>query len=708
MPSLVGEPNASFPTRKLLATCIALTLPLTGFAELPAQAEESVPELSPIEVEAEKESDDHFISQEKISKTNKAGTKIIDTPAAISVVDKQFIIDTGAKNIQEALQYTSGVYSGGFGFDTRIDAEKIRGVNASMYLDGLRSLYGSYNSVRTNVYSLEHIEVLKGPSSALYGQSDLGGIVNGVSKLPKEEQQGEIWAQVGSFDRKQLATDITGPLTDDGKWLYRVVALARDSDTQVNYVEDDGYVLAPSLTWRPADGTEFTVLVNRQENTGQVSNQFLPSKGTLDPAPLGPIPIDTFVGEPGWDRYDREKTEITFFLNQRLNDHWDLSAVLRKTESATETREHYANVSPLAAPDDAGNMTRTIYMADRDTDILNFDIRAQGQFALGITEHTLTLGLDRQDALWEESNYVSDTNGGTINLYNPVYGYLNTAALANATDRPDNEIKQTGLYVIDSIEIGRTVVSAALRYDESENKTLAPGSTNTVSNDDETTGRIGVMYRFDNGIRPYLSYSQSFAPNLGTDGSGNSLDATRGTQEEAGLKYLSARADLSIDLAWFNIEEENRIQQGNLPGSISQVGATVEGWEIEAKKRWGQAEILAAFTKLDAVDDETQIRLPYLADEIASLWGKYEFVNGFRAGLGARYIGDNVGYGGSPLLPSATVYDAMVGYRLENWDFSVDAKNLTDEEYLSWCRYQGSDCTYAERLNITGNVRYSF
>lgn len=662
--------------------------------------------LEPIEVKAEKDRYGAFINQGSSSDTMKQGLKIQDTPAAITVVNRQFIQDTGAKNIQDALLYSSGVYSGNFGFDTRGDWKTVRGLDASDYLDGLRSIYGYYNSVRTNVYSLQRIEVLKGPSSSLYGQSELGGIVNAVSKLPEEKQQGEVWAQVGSFDRKQLATDITGPATDDGKLLYRLVALKRDSGTQVDHVDDDGYVLAPSITWRPQDGTELTLLVNQQENTGQVSNQFLPSRGTIDSAPRGDIDADTFVGEPGWDRYDRERTEVTIFAEQRLADNWQLSTVLRQSESSSETREHWITI-PIA-PDDEGNATRTIYQVDRETDVVNVDLRAQGKFAIGSTQHTLTIGVDYLDAFWEEGNYVYGYGlGGTINLYDPEYGNLNRAALANPIDRPDNEIKQTGVYLIDSMEIGNTIVSGALRHDDSKSTTLNPGANNTVSDDEEISGRIGIMYRFDSGIHPYISYAESFAPNLGTDDNG-SLDPSRGEQQEIGIKYLSPAEDLSIALAWFDIEEEKRIVPADSPTSVKQIGATVKGWELEVKKQWQQTSFITSVSEIKAEDDATGIRLPFVAEKQASIWGKYDFANGLRAGLGARYIGDNLGSGGSPSVPSVTLYDAMVGYRMGQWDFFIDAKNLSDKTYVSWCRYEGADCTYGESRVISGNVKYLF
>ena len=101
-------------------------------------------------------------------------------------------------------------------------------------------------------------------------------------------------------------------------------------------------------------------------------------------------------------------------------------------------------------------------------------------------------------------------------------------------------------------------------------------------------------------------------------------------------------------------------------------------------------------------------RLSAVADKLASVWAQYDMGNGVRTGAGARYTGDTVGWGGAPLIPSVTLYDAMVGYSIQNWDFSVDGKNLADKTYVSWCRYEGADCGYGERRNISGNVRYKF
>lgn len=134
-----------------------------------------------------------------------------------------------------------------------------------------------------------------------------------------------------------------------------------------------------------------------------------------------------------------KKNEVTLFVDHRLNEAWSLAATGRYTSSSSETREHWAAIGAGVAAN--GDTLRTIYMADNDTEVTNFDIRLEGDVDLGITRHRLAVGVDRQDALWEQGNYFYGYGqGGTINLYNPVYGTVNYAAL-NPADRPDNEIK---------------------------------------------------------------------------------------------------------------------------------------------------------------------------------------------------------------------------------------------------------------------------
>lgn len=208
---------------------------------------------------------DPLVTQARPASVGKSNVSVQDTPFAISVVDVEQIRETGAKNVQDALLYSSGVYAGRYGFDTRGDWAAARGLATATYQNGLRRIYGFYNNVRPEIYSLEKVEVLKGPASVLYGQAELGGIVNTVTKRPQKTASKEVEVQLGSYNRKQIAADLTGPIDEEGKWLYRLVTLGRESDTQVDYVNDDARLFMPSLSWRLNSDTNITVQYTYQE-----------------------------------------------------------------------------------------------------------------------------------------------------------------------------------------------------------------------------------------------------------------------------------------------------------------------------------------------------------------------------------------------------------------------------------------------------------
>ncbi len=186
----------------------------------------------------------------------KTDTPLKEIPQSISVVGAEQIRDQGAHNIQEALRYVPGVVADAYGVDGRADGHFIRGTSSTDYLDGLKRTYSYYTyTYRVDPYFLERIEVLKGPASVLYGQAPVGGIINQVSKRPQTEQGGEITVEYGTFDFKQVKFDMTGPVSSDGRWSYRLTGTARDAGTQVDNVDDDRTAIQPSITFRPDSDT---------------------------------------------------------------------------------------------------------------------------------------------------------------------------------------------------------------------------------------------------------------------------------------------------------------------------------------------------------------------------------------------------------------------------------------------------------------------
>ena len=160
---------------------------------------------------------------ERSATGTKTDTPLKETPASISVVGAEQMRDQGVQNLQEAVRYMPGVNADSFGFDSRSDNVVIRGVPAAYFIDGLRTTMGFYyTSAMIEPYALERVEVLRGPAAMLYGQTPAGGIINGVSKLPSAIAYNEVSLEYGSYNHRALKIDSTGPLTTDGKWLYRI------------------------------------------------------------------------------------------------------------------------------------------------------------------------------------------------------------------------------------------------------------------------------------------------------------------------------------------------------------------------------------------------------------------------------------------------------------------------------------------------------
>lgn len=175
----------------------------------------------------------------------KTETPIIEIPQSVSVITDEQMSLRGIQGIEEAVWYTAGAQGGGYGPDSRSDWLLVRGFTPARYMDGLALADGSGTGItRIEPYGLERLEVLKGPSSVVYGAMPPGGMVNMVSKRPTGQPLREVGVEVGGFDLRQGTFDFAGPLNDSGTLLYRLTGLARNSDTMVDHIKDDRYYLA--------------------------------------------------------------------------------------------------------------------------------------------------------------------------------------------------------------------------------------------------------------------------------------------------------------------------------------------------------------------------------------------------------------------------------------------------------------------------------
>lgn len=639
----------------------------------------------------------------RASTATKTDTLLSETPQAVTVITSQQITDQGANNLQDALGYAAGVRSDAYGLDSRTDSVRVRGANPDNYLDGLREAYGYYTSrTRADPYTLERLEVLRGPSGMLFGAGTAAGVINMVSKRPQTETQREVGVQYGSNGRKQLQLDLTGPLTEDGEWLYRLVALKRSSNTQVDFVPDDRSLIAPSLTWRPNAATSLTLQALWQKDKSGSTSQFFPWEGTLLPNPNGQLPTSRFIGEPG-DYYDSERKSIGWLFEHKFNDTWTVRQNFRTSSNVNDNRYHYGDffTSPGSWGSDPVAKRRLGRINDSSLTrnrITALDNHAEGHFSTGTLKHTLLVGADfarHSENTWAGAT-VSD-----IDAYAPVYGNLLIPARAAL---PGTTQRQSGLYLQDQMKLDNWIVTAGLRHDKSVSGAEGRSDEETSA----TTKRLGLMYAHPSGWSPYVSYSESFTPQAAIKG--QLFTPLRGEQWELGLKYEPAGRALAYSAALYDLREKNQIASP-LPNVYTQVGATrTKGLELEVKGSvTSNLELVAHYnyTELDK-------QLEGLPKHQASAWARYRFsiagVNGFSAGAGVRWMGafrDQQGGGNGPEIPAAALLDLMFAYDTANWRYAVNINNATDKTYFSTCLARG-DCWYGARRTVVASATYRF
>lgn len=585
-----------------------------------AQTEQMLPEVSVRAAPAQNPvgPDYGYRATRSLSGT-KSDTPLIETPQSVSVVTRERIEDQGATNLQDALNYAAGVRSDAYGLDSRSDNVRIRGAYPDEYRDGLRRLFGYYTSTtRTEPYTLERIEVLRGPSAMLYGQGTTGGIINSVSKRPLATPYREVGVQLGSFGRKQIQADLTGPLTKDGEWSYRLVALARKADTQVDHVPDDRLAVAPALTWRPNGATSLTLLANLQRDRAGSTAQFFGWSGVVLPNPNGRIAVNRFIGEPGFDRYASDRSELGWLFEHKLNDRWTFRQNTRFSHNEVDYRTIFADsfTTPANPFIDANQrvMNRIAYLELRENDLVATDQHVEGRFATGAVRHQLLVGVDA--LRFKESSSGAGGAPAPIDVYDPVYtGFTPTPYARN----PDSTNRHAGFYVQDQMKIGSWIVVAGLRHDRAQS-----GLANSADDkDDALSKRLGLMYHLSNGMAPYVSYSESFTAIVGTNLAGVRWKPLRGEQLEAGLKFEPASGRMTYNAAFYELKEENqRIPDPANPLDQIQAGETImRGLELEAIGRLTpRVEIAAHYNYTDV--DPTLEALP---EHQAALWGTYRF-----------------------------------------------------------------------------------
>ncbi len=650
------------------------------------------------------------------SKTN---TPLIEIPQSISVVTRKQMEDQGAQTVTDALRYVPGVKVEAYGLDPKgFDWLYIRGFNGqstSDYLNGLRQQNNSYAFFRSEPYAFDRIDVVKGPSSTLFGQGDAGGIINRVSKKPEVNHVNEVQLSVGNYDRRQGQFDLGGALDDQQHFLYRVVGSVRDSNTQVDYddgheVKDDRLYIAPSFTWAPDEDTSLTFLSDflRDRNGGSLFAYSTPNGHTTN----------TLMGDHSFNHLNQDQYSFGYEFRHRFDDTWEF----RQNARYGQVDVIFQNLLPFSVDVGTGNTIRGADRFDQHMNTFALDNQLQADFQTGPFTHKLLTGVDYT---WQDADVTRwRVRGPDLNVYNPVYGQpvtRPTQANSIGSINYDQSIEQIGGYIQDQIKFDdHWILTAGGRYDYVRNDLDNYAGASSNQKDNAFTGRLGLTYLTEFGLAPYVSYSESFAPNTGLDSSGNAFDSSEAHQWEAGVKYQPTD-DILMTLAAYDLTKTNVLTQelGNPGFSVASGEQQSRGIEAEVKAKLDQNwDLIASYTYTKAEitksnrGDEGN-RPANVPKHMASAWLNYTFhdtiLNGLSLGGGARYTGVLYGDNANTFhIDNYTLFDAGASYPLnKSVTVSVNAQNLLDEKYSATCD-DSYECYPGMRRTLLTSVKYKW
>ncbi|MDV5355272.1 ferrichrome porin FhuA [Enterobacter asburiae] len=671
------------------------------------------------------------------------------TPQSISVVTAEEIALHQPKSAKEALSYTPGVSVGTRGASNTYDQLIIRGFTAdnqsqNNYLDGLKLQGNFYNDAVIDPYMLERVELLRGPTSVLYGKSSPGGLMNMVSKRPTTTPLHEIQFKAGSNSLFQTGFDFSDALDDDGVYSYRLTGLARSANAQQDGKKEQRYTIAPSFSWRPDDKTNFTFLSYFQNEPDTGYYGWLPKEGTVEPLPNGKRLPTSFNEGAKNNTYSRNQKMVGYSFEHAFDDTFTVRQNLRYAENKTSQNSVYgygmcsdplytakpAN-SPCAsiAPSQWNHYLTRQYVVDNEK-LQNFsvDTQLQSTFATGAVDHTLLTGVDfmrmRNDI---DSWFGYAGSVAPSDIYNLDRGDFDFAAHSGPSGayRILNRQKQTGLYAQDQAQWEKVLVTLGGRYDWAKQSAFDRDSGITKTRDDnQFSWRGGVNYLFDNGVTPYFSYSESFEPSSTAGESGALFAPSKGKQYEAGVKYSPSDRPIVLTGALYQLTKSNNLMADPAGSVWSVEGGKVRsrGVELEAKAALSaNLNVVGSYTYTQAeYTTDTTLKgntPPQVPKHMASLWGDYTFYDGALSGLtlgtGARFTGSSFGDPANSFkVGSATVVDALVRYDLARFgmagsNVALHVNNLFDREYVASC-FNSYGCFWGAERQVTATATFRF
>ncbi|WP_010430390.1 TonB-dependent siderophore receptor [Vibrio cyclitrophicus] len=648
-----------------------------------------------------------------------------ETPQGITVIDEEQLEQRGVQSLNQALRYAPGVVTENRGGSVAMfDSYSIRGfkTNNVNYYDGLslQQLNGWNLQPQIDPIAMQQVEIFKGPTSVLYGAMPPGGMVNMIAKAPQTEKSTKVGVATGSRNLQEASIDTTGQF-GDSDFSYRLIALARKQDSQVDNAEEERYLIAPSVDWQATDSTLINFNLYYQND---------PSMGINSSMPLDVLKASNpsvSMGDKNWSKFEREVLMVGYKINHDFNNNWTFLQNARYTDASLYQENTYHVSYDSNTPN---QLSRYLYSTDESFKGFVIDNQLSGLIKAGSIEHNVLVGIDYQN-MDGDVNYSSySANGSGFNSFDPLNPNNDLLDRSDVTKTgeylDDTTSSQLGLYLQDQVRLDALVLIAGARFDhyKSESDYYAHESDHK-----QFTYRVGGLYELNNGLSPFASYATSFEPAPGVDKSGNEFDPEMAQQAEIGVKYLSDDMSKEATVSLFHIVKQDMLMTDptNVYGPRIQVGEVVsQGAELSG--RWFATEnfdIAAAYTYVDMeITEDTSNGLEgttpiYVPEHTANLWANYNVFNGMLAGsrfsAGARYVGEMQMDASNTQgkVPAYTVVDLSVGYdlgaasdTLSGATANLAVNNIFNEEYYA-C-YDQSNCWFGAEQSVELSVNYEF
>jgi iron complex outermembrane receptor protein len=646
---------------------------------------------------------------------------ILETPFSIQIVPKDVLRDQRTTRLEESLLNVSGVAIQG-NASSRAANFSLRGFeNAPTLRDGFRR-YGSFQA-SPEVAGLEQIEVLKGAASILYGEIQPGGVVNLVSKKPLPNPFYEAELELGSRNLFSPRLDLSGPLTRDGKLLYRVNALVSTQEPfQAFNTNFQRAFVAPTLAWKISDRTDLSLSLEYLDKESP-ADFGIPVIGRR----VANVPRDRVTTDPN-GLIKSQFLSLGYNFEHRFSQNW-------KIRNAFRYSSYDYDFNTVALPFVFNQATATLgrAFASQDGQNDNFSLLTNvlGEFTTGSVKHTLLFGVDlnrSQDRIFSVGDFF---NFLPLDIFNPVYGQPPTPDESDLPPFGGNDIttNRLGVYVQDQISLFDNLkLLAGIRYDtvKQTNERLLGLLTNpgeTTQTVDAFTPRLGLLYQISTTISLYGSYSKSFNPGDATTSSGDVIEPERGEGYEFGIKTELFNRKLLATVAYFDITKQNvAVTDPNFPlFSVASGEQRSRGVEFDVTGEilpgWN---VIASYTYTDAeVTDDSNVnlignRLFGVPTHSASLWTTYEIqrgnLQGLGFGFGLNFVGERAGdLANSYEAESYVIASAAVFYKRNNWRFALNFKNLGDVKYIeSTSNGRESGNFFGEPFTVIGSISYQF